>query len=59
MLMTGKAEEYLDIWEAGDDPSKSKKTYVEFLNKRKDYARRRKWDKQQRRGCNKEETPWT
>ncbi len=44
MLMTSKAKEYFDLWEADHDPTNAKKTYEEVLNKVKDYARRRKLD---------------
>ena len=44
MLMTGKAKEYFDLWEADHDPTNAAKTYEELLNKVKDYARRRKLD---------------
>ncbi len=44
MLMTGKAKEYLDLWEADHDPTNAKKAYAELLNKVKGYARRRKLD---------------
>ncbi len=43
--MTGKAKEYLDLWETDQDPpAKAKETYDELFNKVKDYARRRKMD---------------
>ncbi len=42
MLMTAKAKEYFDLWEADHGPTYAKKTYEELLNKVKDYARRRK-----------------
>ena len=44
MLMTGKAKEYFDIWEADRDPTDSGKNYEDLLAKVKDYARRRKLD---------------
>ena len=44
MLMTGKAKEYFDLWEADRDFTEAAKSYEELLNKAKDYARRRKLD---------------
>jgi hypothetical protein len=44
LLMTGKAKEYFDFWEADHDPTNAKKTYEELLTKVKDHARRRKLD---------------
>ncbi len=44
MLMTGRAEEYLDLWEADHDLTTAKKTHEELLNKVKDSARRRGLD---------------
>ena len=44
MLMTGKAKEYFDMWEADRDPTDAAKSYDELLNKVKDYARRKKLD---------------
>ncbi len=43
-LMTGKAKEYFDVWEADHDTANLKKKYEELLNKVKDYVRRRKLD---------------
>ncbi len=58
MLMTGKAKEYFDLWEADHDPMYAKKTYEELLNKVKDYARDASWIQKPRRGCKREEAPW-
>ena len=58
MLMTGKAKEYFDLWEADQDPTNAAKTYVELLNKVKDYARRRKLDTTVHKIYSKEETRW-
>ncbi len=44
MLITGRAKEYFDLWEADHDPTNAKKTYEELLNKVKDYAGRHKLD---------------
>ena len=44
MLMTGKAKEYFDLWEADHDPTNAKKTDEKLLSKVKDYARRSKLD---------------
>mgnify|MGYP003349288641 CR=1 FL=1 len=33
MLMTGKAKEYFDMWEADRDPTDAGKSYEELLNK--------------------------
>ncbi len=44
MFTTGKAKQYLDVWEADHDPTNAKKTYEELLNKVKDDARRRNLD---------------
>ncbi len=44
MLMTGKAKEYFDIWEAESDTPDAGKSSEELLTKVKDYARRRKLD---------------
>ncbi len=39
MLITGRAQEYFDFWEADHDPTNAAKTYEELLNKGKDFAR--------------------
>ncbi len=44
MLMTGKAKEYFDLWEADRDTADAAKSYEELLAKIKDYSRRRKLD---------------
>ncbi len=44
MLMTGRAKEYCDLWEADRDRTEAAKSYEELLNKVKDNARRRKLD---------------
>ncbi len=44
VLMIGKAKKYFDLWEADRDPTDAAKTHEEFLNRVKDYARRRKLD---------------
>ncbi len=44
MLMTGKAKEHFDLWEADHDSTNVKQTCEELLSKVKDYARRRKLD---------------
>ncbi len=33
LLITGKAKEYFELWEADHDPTDAKKTYEELLNK--------------------------
>ncbi len=38
-LITGKAKEYFDLWEADHDPTSAKQIYEELLNKVKDYAK--------------------
>ncbi len=42
MIMTGKAKEYFDIWEADRDTPDAAKSDEELLSKVTDYARRRK-----------------
>ncbi len=42
MVMTGKAKEYFDQWEADHDPTNAAKTHEELLNKVKGYAMGRK-----------------
>ncbi len=44
MLMTGKAKEYFDLWEADRDNTDPAKSYEELLTKVKDYSSRRKLD---------------
>ncbi len=44
MLMTGKAKEYFDVWEADRDAVGAAKSYEELLAKVKDYSRWRKLD---------------
>ncbi len=44
ILMTGKAKEYSDLWEADSDNTDLAKSYDELLTKVKDYPRRRKLD---------------
>jgi hypothetical protein len=44
ILMTGKAKEYFDLWEAGLDNTDPAKSYDELLAKVKDYLKRRKMD---------------
>ena len=42
MLMTGKAKEYFDLWEAHREPTDAAKSYEELLHKVKDHARKRR-----------------
>jgi hypothetical protein len=44
MLMTSKAKEYFDQWEADRDNTDPAKLYEELLTKVKDYSRKRKLD---------------
>ncbi len=44
MLMTGKAKEYFDLWEADRDTTDAAKFYEELSGKIKDCSRRRKLD---------------
>ncbi len=44
MLMTRKAKEYLEIWEADRDTTDVAKSYEELVNMVKGYARRRELD---------------
>ncbi len=44
MLMTGKAQEYFDVWEADHDPTNAAKTFKMQLNTVKDYPMSRKLD---------------
>jgi hypothetical protein len=44
MLMTGKAKEYFDLWEADRDTADAAKSHEELFAKVKEYARRRKLD---------------
>ncbi len=39
MLMTGQAKEYFELWEADHDPTNTKKTDEDLVNKVTDYAR--------------------
>ncbi len=44
VLMTGKAKEYFDFWEADRDNTDPAKSYEELLTKAKDYSRSSKLD---------------
>jgi hypothetical protein len=44
MLMTGKAKEYFDVWEADRDHTDPAKSYEKVLNKVKDCTREKKLD---------------
>ncbi len=44
MLMTGKAKEHFDLWEADRDNTDLAKPYEELLTKVKDYSTKKKLD---------------
>ena len=44
LLTTGKAREYFDLWEGDSDKTDAAKSFVDLLNKLKDFAWRKKLD---------------
>ena len=44
MLTTGKVREYFDLWGGGSDKTDAAKSFMDLLNKFKDFERRRKLD---------------
>ncbi len=58
LLMTGRAKEYFDLWEADRGTTDPGKSYEELLAKVKDYSRRRELGSSGKEKRITEEIPW-